>query len=382
LQGIHNKYIIDNIYDGNISITGGLTASNVNVSNLNILLNNVNSSNVYYTYSRLNEGIVEYLSTISSDNISEGASNLYYVSNNIDNIFNINISKITTDYIKEGTSNLYYTREYIENEINTLILLKTTDDLQEGTSNLYYTESRLISSLTNISTDMINEGSSNLYYTDNKVISLLSSLSSDNIKEGSSNLYCTSERINSQIDILYTASNINGVTVSGWDDSLNKNIGFKTLTPFYLGLYLSGDTTAGLNNISFIIPFSIDYNSTANTYNSSISTSNYWVSNFFIPPINGIYMIDYSIITDSQGITWINKGTDITSKGYNMLFNTQYISTANVPVSSSLHILAKTTDSWAFVYSPNTDSSIIYSNATGNNIGNTKASIMLIQEIM
>jgi hypothetical protein len=229
---------------------------------------------------------------------------------------------------------------------------------------------------------MINEGVSNLYYSDSKVVSLLSSLSSDNFQEGSSNLYCTPQRINNQIDVLYNASNINGVTLSGWNDSLNLNIGFKTLTPFYLGLYLSTDITAGSNNVSFTIPFSIDYDSTANTYNSSISTSNYWVSNFFTPPVNGMYMIDYSIITDSQGITWINKGSDITSKGYNMLFNTQYINTPNIPLSSSLHILTKTTDSWAFVYSPNTDSAVIYANASGNNIGNTKASIILLQEIM
>ena len=381
-EGIHNKYIIDNVYNGDISIIGQLTASNINVSNLNILIENIDSSNVYYTNSRISKGIDELFSLKTADNIKEGTSNLYFTLDRVNEIFDINLARISTDNIKEGTSNLYYKRDYLDTEISIILTTKTTDNLTEGTSNLYLTNSRVEEILSNHTTDIFKEGTSNFYCTDNRIRGILSTISSDSVIEGSSNLYFTEDRVNKQIDLLYNSSNTNGVTVQGWDNSIETNIGFKCKTPFYLGLYLSSDQTTGLQHTSYQIPFIIDYDSSANTYNSLSSTSNYWVSNFFTPPVKGMYIIDYSIATSAQGTVWINKGSDITSKTYNMIYNTQYITVENTSITSSIHILTSISDSWSFIYYPSVDSAIVYSELTGLYVGNTKASILLLQEIM
>ena len=64
-----------------------------------------------------------------------------------------------------------------------------------------------------------------------------------------------------------------------------------------------------------------------------------------------------------------------------MVYSTQYISTPYIPVSSSINLYTNTLDKWSYIYYPSNDSSTIYS-ILNNDIGNSKASILLIQETL
>ena len=103
----------------------------------------------------------------------------------------LSISNFTTANLAEST-NLYYTNSRVLAIVTPYL---TTSNVAEGT-NLYYTNSRVVSAVTPyLTTSNVSEGS-NLYYTNARVITEVTPyLTTANVLESSSNLYYTNARV-------------------------------------------------------------------------------------------------------------------------------------------------------------------------------------------
>jgi hypothetical protein len=63
-----------------------------------------------------------------------------------------------------------------------------------------------------------------------------------------------------------------------------------------------------------------------------------------------------------------------------MVYSAQYITSPNTSVMSSTNLYTNIYDNWSFIYYPSNDNSIVYSELITEQVGNSKASILLIQE--
>ena len=106
------------------------------------------------------------LTSLSTDNLSEGSSNLYYTTSRSNSDFDTRLATKDTDNLSEGT-NLYYTNARADARVNSGFSTKSTSDLSEGT-NLYYTNARADARIAAATTTDLSEGS-NLYYTNARV---------------------------------------------------------------------------------------------------------------------------------------------------------------------------------------------------------------------
>jgi gas vesicle protein len=60
-QGIHNKYIVDNVYDNNMTITGKLTVSMLEVTDLDVVYESEGTT--------INSDLISYINNITSNTI-------------------------------------------------------------------------------------------------------------------------------------------------------------------------------------------------------------------------------------------------------------------------------------------------------------------------
>jgi hypothetical protein len=174
-----------------------------------------------------------------------------------------------------------------------------------------------------------------------------------------------------------TSTNIysSNIVLSGWNSTNRVYYGVKyNNNPFYISLYL----TANYNNIgSFRIPFTVNYTNNGGMKSSSLNIEPYYWNNYiFTPPVNGIYNINYSASCDNNCYIWFNKSTDI-STNYDNRFGMQNSMNDN-GCSTNVTINTTTNDTWVFAI--NNTGTVVYKE--NGFIGNTKASITLIQEII
>jgi hypothetical protein len=425
---------IANIYGNNIYSTyygDGLNISNINnfkgiLLNINgglsltprissLLYNNsqniISSSNIFYDYDNNNllvQGNIITSNCIVYNNIN--CKNLYGEKiigdgKNISNIdftkiigpFNVANSGIGTNFINSGclligndtdsikfTSNLHWDdlngELYINSNFNTTVISAvsysaanyiTCNITVSGDSYFDYINS------INIQSRFIGNGEniSNIYLE--KIIGKLPSISFANVDYGNiiigNNLNnvasITSSNLSWYNNNLYT-TNINTTNLkynnlyqSNLDLSylyvLNKYI-LKNI--FYISLNIA--SISSINSLNYV-PFIIEQQ------NSTVLNANiYWTNNYFAPPVNGLYLFDFSIATDTDCFIWINKGFDFSGNFNN---GTRYVS-----LNGSINVMLECSVN-----------DIIYfgiKNVTGNGrilinnaLGLTKASIILLK---
>ena len=191
-------------------------------------------------------------------------------------------------------------------------------------------------------------------------------------------MYYTNARfINDYNNNFIASSNLIRTSV-GWDGTINK--GFKTNTPFYMALYLSENINTASAETIYHIPFIIDNSTTSSERPSSINSSQYWNNNYFTPPVNGIYAMNYNFISSDDGSIYFTKNSPTTNL-YSDIFGTSFYS-SNCAVTTTYNSWTTTNTRWYFSYIMKSSNQIIYSNysTTPYLRGVTKASILLIQE--
>ena len=220
------------------------------------------------------------------------------------------------------TSNIFYKTEDFVGDFNTQFSTKTTDNLIEGVHNKFITDG---------------------LYTDD--LTILGTL---------------------------TVSKLEVLGIDIYNNIYNTNTAF---APFYMSLYLSTNITITDTNYHQL-SYNINNSNISELNCSTNNAENYWINNYFVPPYNGIYSINYSIM--GQVNSWINKDEDFNNNRYRFSMN------FNENLHSSSYILnTKTNDKWTFI-TQSTTASILNQKTIYNNYynyGETKADIILLQKI-
>jgi alpha-tubulin suppressor-like RCC1 family protein len=382
-NGTSNKYIINDVYSGDLHVTGNLTASNLIVNGTFTTLDTVTYqakkmeiisdseapallvrqsglSNIMEVYddsnivlSILNDGYVG-INKIDPQYTLDVVGTLnatYFIGNGV-GLYNVNLSDRNTSLLAEG-SNLYYTSErvgiistssnmetsnyilstsnYISNE-----LTNTSNKISDDMLNV----SNLISDrITNLSTNEIAEGN-NLYYTAQRFDDRLDSKTADYIADGTSNRYIVFDIYNSDLTVTgtLTASNL---VVQGDITNLNTNtyqtermeiisdiagpalkvIQRSTLTSNYIAEVTSNYTIEYGSNYSVdnSSNYSIEYTSNYSIDDSSNYTVEY-TSNY-----NVEYSSNYSIeLTSNYVIEYTSNYGDNESSNYTIEYTSNY----------------------------------------------------------
>jgi hypothetical protein len=153
-EGVHNKYIVNNVYDNNLVVTGKLTVSRLEVTDLQLVYeedgNSLNtdlksyidytSSNLIYDeFDILNQELDYKLNKIETDiiNNSNSLAKQILISDNHQSNFVIHTSANTALYILYQSNILANTISYNKNVINDKIINLNVDNIANGTSNKY-----------------------------------------------------------------------------------------------------------------------------------------------------------------------------------------------------------------------------------------------------
>jgi hypothetical protein len=107
-----------------------------------------------------------FLTTKTTDNLTQGASNKYYATS----LFNTDFAAKTTDGLTQGSTNKYYATSLFTTDFAT----KTTDNLTQGSTNKYYASSLFNTDLGTKTTDNLTQGSTNLYWSQTRFDNALS----------------------------------------------------------------------------------------------------------------------------------------------------------------------------------------------------------------
>jgi len=263
--GTSNKYIIDDIYDSDLTVSGTLSVSNLIVhgsyttfdtvtyqakkleivsdseapallirqSGFSNIMEVYDDSNIVLSilnggYVGINKAIPEYALDVN------GTVNASYFKGNGGELYNVNLSDRDTSLLAEG-SNLYYTSErvgiismasnydtsnYIQYTYNTIAeLLDNTSNILQNT--ILDTSNIISDRITNLTTSEIAEGT-NLFYTEQRFDDRLDTKTADYIREGTSNKYIVNNIYQGDLTVTGTliASNL---IVSGDITTLNTN---------------------------------------------------------------------------------------------------------------------------------------------------------------
>ena len=170
-QGILNKSIVEDLYDGDLTINGTLS-----VSNLNIIGSTTSySTSIYDSEQLLIENlqasqpsiIINHQSVFSSVNVLELRNNnkpvLYVTSKDY---VGIGVSNPSSKLHVNGTINASHFSGQGDLLTNVYLGDKTTDNMKEG-SNLYFTKKRVNEEIDLISCDRILQGTSNRFIQNN-----------------------------------------------------------------------------------------------------------------------------------------------------------------------------------------------------------------------
>ena len=231
-QGDNNKYIVNNIYDNDMVITGTLTVKNINVMELDVnYYKELYSSNLYVSpyeneydsYRNISNiirnVIIEEPTLGNNENLENRISSLidYNMSNyliEIDNKFYDRINNLTLDNISQGNINKYivsniYNDELVVNGklITKLIDVKIENELESFYNNIYNNavenpyagdSEHLEDKINNI----VNYNLSNQYLIiDNFVDNKIKTISLDNVIQGSINKFIVSNIYNDDLVI-------------------------------------------------------------------------------------------------------------------------------------------------------------------------------------
>ena len=378
-----NSFINGNIlYGGGNSI---LESCNISYNNNNLLIKgniNINNSinNIIYTQ-------CSYNSYIRGDGI---------------NLSNINIKNIKGQYniINSGTG-----RNFIN--FGNILIGNDINPINFSSNLLWYNNGLYINSNLNINTISTVRLDFNNYITSNIIVSGISIFSNINAQYIQSKFYgngenCSNISLNKIIGLpsILSSNNIsygniivgNGLNtinissnLSWYNNTLYStniiNLNLKGNYCYHSNLdikYLFINKKYVLKNI-FYLSLNITSMSPINTYNyvpfnintslSSININDYWKNNCFIPPVNGLYSFYYSICVDSECIIWINKGTNFSN---NYRHGSKYVGS-----DGSINIMMKCSINDNIYFGIKSLSN--YGNILLNNVGNTSASIALLQ---
>ncbi len=265
VEGTSNRYIVNDTYDRDLTVTGTLTTSNLIVhgsfttldtvtyqtKKLEIvsdteqpalLVRQTGNSNIIEVYDDTNivlsianggfvginksspEYALDVVGTIKADYLIGDGSGLV----------NVSLADKDTSLLKEG-SNLYYTSERVgiistacNLDTSNYILLTSnylTDEINLTSASLTETltsTSNIISTrITNLTSDDITEGT-NLYYTTQRFDERLDSKTADYVASGTSNRYIVNDIYNRDLTISGTL-NASNLVVSGDITTLNTN---------------------------------------------------------------------------------------------------------------------------------------------------------------
>jgi hypothetical protein len=117
-----------------------------------------------------------------------------------------------------------------------------------------------------------------------------------------------------------------------------------------MGLYLSSDYGRLNKYNSYSLPFTVDTSGSQCGYRAaSVNASSYWVSNNrFVPPVSGMYSVDYTVVSEEYGNAWISKDST-TSTNNNKMFGSFYYYGHGTVESTHVTLLTTTADEWFFM---------------------------------
>jgi alpha-tubulin suppressor-like RCC1 family protein len=264
-NGTSNRYIVNNVYDSDLRVTGTVTASNLVVhgsfatldtmtyqtkkleiisdtDSPALLIRQDGMSNIMEVYddsnivlSVLNGGFVginkiDPVYTLDVDGTTHAS---YFIGDGA-GLYNVNLSDRSTTLLTEG-SNLYYTSERVgiistssNIETSNYILFSSnalanhlTNNSNNVSMHLTNTSNNISTRITALTTDEIAEGS-NLYYTIARFDDRLRTKTADNVRDGTSNRYIINDIYDSDLRVTGTLITSN-LIVSGDISILNTN---------------------------------------------------------------------------------------------------------------------------------------------------------------
>jgi hypothetical protein len=196
-EGVHHKYIIDNVYDNNLVVTGKLTASMLEITDLEMtyeedgksinadLKSYINwvSSNIFFTVNGIYNGIVER----TSNNI---ISRVLYLDNNMSNYL-----QLTSNELSNNLVNVEFklSENIITNDINMSNYLQETSVMLQ--SDLQATSDILVQNILSLDEGLQTTNKALVENIDNvsnyvqDTNQRISDLNADQIADGSSNRF-------------------------------------------------------------------------------------------------------------------------------------------------------------------------------------------------
>jgi hypothetical protein len=263
--GTSNKYIVNNVYNDDLHVTGTLTASNLIVNGTfttldtmtyqtkkleivsdsdapALLVRQSGQSNIMEVYdddkivfSVMNDGYVGINNAAPQNALDvSGTLNATYFIGDGQGLYNVYLGDRDTSMLVEG-SNLYFTSERVGiistacNIETSNYIASTSNYVSENINNIFISLNQEIQGLsnltstriTNLSSTQIAEGT-NLYYTVERFDERLDSKTADYVADGTSNRYIVNDIYNGDITVTgtLTASNL---VVSGDITNLNTN---------------------------------------------------------------------------------------------------------------------------------------------------------------
>lgn len=337
----------NNIYSSNF-IGDGTNISNIRINNLLGALS-VSKSGTGLT--NINRGYILVGSNTNPINIS---SNLRW---DIDTNILYNYNNLTTTTVSSTTYNLFYATTcniVCQNSVFSNLYSARIQGLFKGDGY----------NLSNINFNNLIKSGNELYsHTSNNITfgNIIIGGNKKNIIVSSNLAWYNNKLYGSNIitnNLISYDNNANDIQLSS---NIYINYKYKIITPFYISLYIS--SSSSINNY---VPFDVDYTKSI----QNIGSYN-WTDNHFISKLKGIYSFDYSLSTDTTSYMWINRTNDFITNDNK--FGLRYISeggSINSIVNSDIN------DEWYF--SLNGTGNIL----VNNNLGITKASIVLLQNIV
>jgi hypothetical protein len=318
-----NRFIVDNVYDNNLTVIGKLTVGSLEVIDMEVVYTSSNGSNInsdiktyieYVTSNLYNSTFANFDgSMINADQIKPGVVNNFIVNNVYDNDLTVtgkltvnslevidvgivyqtsNGSNINSDlksYVNYITSNVYE-ELYAYVAISAQNISQTSNQLNNQINNLNVAQQNLQNSLQNITiqnknTDQFIEGSSNLFYNVERISKLIDGSNSITIAYVNEKDRILNNRIIENADALYTII-------------INKEFGISNFVRS-----LNTDQIANGNNNKFIVN---------DVYNGDLDVLGTVQSTSFIGDGHQLYNVNIN-----------DKSTSELAEGSNLYFTTE-----------------------------------------------------------
>ena len=348
IQGTSNKFIINNIYDNDLTITKHLFANTITSSNLNIIGDFTSvETDVYQTeqFQVINEGTATSL-IVNQMGINKNSIEVYN-NNNISFIINSNAN------IGIGISVPLYKLDVNGSINSTSLFINNTDVIQiinnninNLNSNINYTSNNLINYSSKIVDDVSLLTSYNISFTSNNLFTDINELTSSNILYTSNTLFTNiNETSNYIFEYSSNTSNslftdINILTSA----NLTSNISFTSNNLFE---YSSNTSNSLFTDINILTSANLTSNinqTSNNLFNYSSNTS------------NSLFK-DINILTSANLTSNINQTSNNLFK-YSSNTSNSLFKDINILTSANLTSNINQTSNNLFNYSSNTSNSL------------------------